>query len=58
MKPSGVFYGVLYALLLSEDNALVMGSILLFLVLAVVMVVTRRVDWYQPSGATKESEMQ
>jgi inner membrane protein len=52
-----VLYGVLYALLLSEDNALVMGSILLFMVLAVVMVVTRRVDWYQPGGATKESAM-
>ena len=50
-----VLYGVLYALLLSEDNALVMGSILLFLILAVVMVVTRRVDWYQPGGAPKQT---
>ncbi|MBL8513910.1 MAG: cell envelope integrity protein CreD [Betaproteobacteria bacterium] len=50
-----VLYGVLYALLLSEDNALVMGSILLFMVLAVVMVVTRRVDWYLPASSAKEA---
>ncbi len=46
-----VLYAVLYGLLLSEDNALVLGSILLFLVLATVMIVTRRVDWYQPATA-------
>lgn len=40
-------YGALYGLLNSENNALVMGSILLFAVLAAVMVVTRKVDWYQ-----------
>lgn len=37
---------MLYAILLSEDNALLMGSLLLFLALATVMLVTRRVDWY------------
>lgn len=40
-------YGALYGLLNSENNALIMGSILLFAVLAAVMVVTRKVDWYQ-----------
>ncbi|MGK5076804.1 cell envelope integrity protein CreD [Janthinobacterium sp. HLX7-2] len=40
-------YGTLYGLLSSENNALVMGSILLFAVLAVIMVATRKVDWYQ-----------
>ena len=39
-------YGVLYTLLLSEDNALLMGSLLLFGILAVIMWVTRKVDWY------------
>ena len=43
-------YGALYGLLVSEDNALVMGAGLLFLVLAAIMVVTRRVDWYQIAG--------
>lgn len=43
-------YAALYGLLVSEDNALVLGSALLFVVLATVMVVTRRVDWYQVAG--------
>jgi len=42
-----LLYGALYGLLNSESNALVLGSILLFAVLAAVMVVTRKVDWYQ-----------
>ncbi len=42
-----LLYGALYGLLSSESNALVMGSILLFAVLAAIMVVTRKVDWYQ-----------
>ena len=42
-------YAALYGLLVSEDNALVLGAGLLFLVLAAIMVVTRRVDWYQTS---------
>jgi inner membrane protein len=40
-------YGVLYGLLLSEDNALVLGSMLLFVVLAAVMLVTRKFDWFK-----------
>ena len=39
-------YGVLYMLLISEDNALLMGSIFLFALLAAVMLATRRIDWY------------
>ncbi|MFB9242151.1 cell envelope integrity protein CreD [Massilia antarctica] len=42
-----VLYGALYGLLSSENNALVLGSILLFAVLGAVMVATRKVDWYQ-----------
>lgn len=38
-------YGALYELLQSEDNALLMGSVLTFTVLAVAMVATRKVDW-------------
>lgn len=41
-----VLYGALYGLLSSEDNALLLGSLLLFGLLAVLMVGTRRVDWY------------
>lgn len=39
-------YGALYVIIRSEDHALLMGSGLLFLVLAGVMVLTRRLDWY------------
>jgi inner membrane protein len=40
-------YGVLYVILRSEDNALLMGSVLLFTLIAVIMIATRRVDWYR-----------
>ncbi|KAF1717349.1 cell envelope integrity protein CreD [Pseudoxanthomonas wuyuanensis] len=40
-------YGVLYGLLVSENNALLMGSLLLFGILAAIMWVTRKVDWYE-----------
>ncbi len=49
-------YGALYGLLVSEDNALVMGAGLLFLVLATIMVVTRKVDWYQIAGGRTQPE--
>jgi inner membrane protein len=40
-----VLYGALYALLRSEDHALLAGSLLVFGVLAAGMVATRRMDW-------------
>lgn len=39
-------YGVLYSLLVLEDSALLMGSLLLFGILAAIMWITRKVDWY------------
>ena len=39
-------YAVLYGLLISEDNALVLGSLLLFAILAAIMTITRKIDWY------------
>jgi inner membrane protein len=42
-----VVYGLLYALILSEDYALLMGAITLFAALAAVMVATRKIDWYR-----------
>ena len=41
-------YTMLYALLRSEDHALLMGSVLVFAMLAAVMTATRRIDWYRP----------
>ena len=42
----GGLYGALFVLLQREQTALVMGSLLLFAVLAAVMLVTRKLDWY------------
>jgi inner membrane protein len=39
-------YAALYALLQLEQTALLLGSLLLFAVLAALMVATRRIDWY------------
>ncbi|PCR98535.1 cell envelope integrity protein CreD [Pseudomonas fluorescens] len=39
-------YGLLYGLLSAEDYALLMGSLLLFGLLGVFMVLTRNLDWY------------
>jgi inner membrane protein len=41
-------YGVLYGLLVAEDYALLMGALLVFGLLAAVMILTRRLDWYAP----------
>ncbi len=42
----GLLYAALWGLLQSEDNALLLGSALLFCVLALIMIVTRKLDWY------------
>lgn len=48
-------YGALYALLQSEDMALVLGAVLLFGIVAAVMVITRRIDWHRlTAGAAHE----
>jgi inner membrane protein len=49
-------YGLLYSLLSAEDYALLMGSLLLFGVLGVFMVLTRKLDWYS-IGKTEREEM-
>jgi inner membrane protein len=41
-----LLYGLLYVLLQLEQTALVVGAVALFAVLAAVMVLTRKVDWY------------
>lgn len=38
-------YSYLYALLQLEDYALLLGSLGLFLILALVMYLTRKIDW-------------
>ncbi|HEV8580800.1 MAG TPA: cell envelope integrity protein CreD [Thermoanaerobaculia bacterium] len=47
----GVLYGYLYVLLKLEDYALLLGAVGLFLILALVMFLTRRIDWGSPRRA-------
>ncbi len=47
-------YVALYLLIQSVDYALLLGSVLLFCVLAAVMVITRRVDWYRIESSAKD----
>ena len=56
-KLAGVFavlltalYGVLYLLLGLEDSALLLGSLMLFAILAAIMWLTRKLDWYELSA--------
>ena len=48
-------YALLYAILSSEDYALLTGSVLVFALLTLVMVLTRRVNWFG-IGAAQSSE--
>jgi inner membrane protein len=41
----GLLYGYLYVLLQAEDQALLLGSVGLFAILATLMYLTRRIDW-------------
>jgi inner membrane protein len=45
-----LLYGALYVLLSREQTALVIGAVLLFAVLAAVMTLTRKLDWYRLGG--------
>ena len=50
----GLLYGALYAFLQMEQAALVLGSVLLFVVLAAVMIATRRIDWYAMAAQLRD----
>lgn len=50
----GFLYLLLYGLLSAEDYALLMGALLLFVVLGLFMLLTRKVDWYS-LGATNKT---
>ena len=44
-------YGLLFLILHSEDMALLFGAFLLFIILAGLMLLTRKVDWYQVTAS-------
>lgn len=49
--PSAVSFAALYGLLVSEDHALLLGSALVFGLLASVMMLTRHLDWRVMMGS-------
>ena len=49
-----LLYGMLYIIISSEDHALLLGSILVFLALAGVMLLTKNFDWHQVSQDAKK----
>jgi len=51
-------YSALYGLLVSEDNALLLGSLLVFTLIATVMLLTRNVDWYRVGAPETDSPRQ
>jgi inner membrane protein len=52
-----ILYGALYGLLVSENNALLLGSLLIFGMLAALMLATRKVDWYALSAAPEHQTL-
>ncbi len=46
-----LLYAVLYGVLQSEDNALLMGTLVMFSALAAVMMLTRHMNWYELNKA-------
>jgi len=54
-----ILYSYLYIVLQMQDYALLLGSIALFVILTVVMFVTRKIDWFsifRTSGDNQVSE--
>jgi inner membrane protein len=54
----GLVYGLLYLLVTSEDYSLLTGAIALFAILATVMVVTRKLDWYRAGPKSEEGVLE
>ena len=49
-------YATLYLILLSDDYALLYGALLLFVILAALMLTTRRLDWDKVEARAKDTE--
>ncbi len=53
----GLVYALLYGLVTSEDHALLMGALALLATVALLMYLTRRVDWYAMAPRRAERPM-
>ena len=51
-----VLYSFIYVLIQLQDYALLMGSLGLFMVLAVVMYLSRKINWYAIGASNKDEE--
>lgn len=51
-----ILYGFLFVVLQQQDYALLFGSIGLFVILGVVMYITRNIDWFSIGGQEEEKE--
>lgn len=51
--PSAISFVALYALLVSEDSALLLGSLFVFTLLAGLMLFTRKLDWNEVLAAPR-----
>ncbi|MGB0886613.1 MAG: cell envelope integrity protein CreD [Vicingaceae bacterium] len=51
-----LLYGFIFTILQLEDYALLMGSVGLFIVLAIIMYLSRKIDWYAIAKGKKEIE--
>jgi inner membrane protein len=51
-----LLYLVIFLLLRAEDNALLIGAITSFLVVAATMYLTRKIDWYSPLPVPSAAE--
>jgi inner membrane protein len=63
-RTAGIFFGAIaglyvfiYVLISLEDTALLVGSIALFVVLAIVMYASRKINWYKPVIVNGELSM-
>lgn len=52
-----MLYAALFGILQSEQNALLLGSLLIFVALAALMLGTRHMDWYQLAQPGKKTEV-
>ncbi len=51
-----VFYGFMYIILQMQDYSLLLGNIALFIILAVIMFATRKINWFDVLSSRKDNE--
>jgi inner membrane protein len=51
-----LFYGFMYIILQLQDYSLLLGNIALFIVLAALMYLTRKINWYDVLSSKRNSE--